>query len=52
MNDDKDIELAKEAIKQSFETAKEFVGKLVNPVLETLTRIAKVLNVSVDKLIN
>lgn len=34
MNDDKSIELAKEAIKQSFETAKEFVGKLVNPALE------------------
>ncbi|MHB1664257.1 MAG: Abi-alpha family protein [bacterium] len=28
------IELAKEAIKQSFEAAKEFTGKLVNPSLE------------------
>ncbi|MHB1680010.1 MAG: Abi-alpha family protein [bacterium] len=28
------IELAKEAIKQSFEVAKEFIGKLVNPALE------------------
>ena len=33
MNNDKSIELAKEAIKQSFEAAKEFVGKLVNPAL-------------------
>lgn len=34
MSDDKTIELAKEAIKQSFEIATEFVGKLVNPAFE------------------
>lgn len=33
MNNDKSIEIAKEAIKQSFEIAKEFVGKLINPAL-------------------
>lgn len=34
MNDDKSVELAKEAIEQSFKTAKEFLGKLINPALE------------------
>ena len=34
MSDDKTIELAKEAIKQSLEIAKNFVGKLVDPALE------------------
>ncbi len=34
MNDDKSIELAKEAIKESFQTAKEFAGKLINPGLQ------------------
>lgn len=34
MNDDKSIELAKEAIKESFQAAKEFAGKLINPGLQ------------------
>jgi len=34
MANDQSIELAKETIKQSFKTAKEFLGKLVNPGLE------------------
>ncbi len=34
MNEDKGLELAKEAIKDSIEAAKEFVGKLVGPGLE------------------
>lgn len=34
MTDDKSIELAKEAMKESFQAAKEFAGKLVNPGLE------------------
>ena len=34
MNDDKSMELAKEAIKESIQAAKEFAGKLINPGLE------------------
>ena len=34
MSDDKSLELAKEAIKETITAAKEFAGKLVNPGLE------------------